>query len=115
MDRTVGILGCDLDATTKFFEKIIQFTKGDKDQDHIKLNIVVDSRLLEKSLQEIADLALEFKKSGAELLVLAFSSRRVYDTLRSCTDLPIMNSRFDVNDAELVRSIISFAGGEVRL
>ena len=114
MDRTVGILGCDLDAVTRFFENIINNTKGSTDQDHIKLNIVADSRLLEKNAEELAELAREFKDSGAELFILA-ASRGFYDAFKKVTDIPIMNSAFDPDDIELVRSVISFAGGEVRL
>ena len=62
MNQTIGLLGYDLNLSTLFVEKIINHTKADIDQEHIKMNIVLNNKLLDKTNQEIINIVKELEK-----------------------------------------------------
>ena len=114
MEKTAGLLGSDMQLAASFFEKIIARTEGDTDQDHIKLNILIDTGLKEKSAEQIAALARQLKESGADFVVPADNDWQVIRALREAVELPVVCSRTGALDDALADRVIAMAGGRLK-
>ena len=114
MEKTAGLLGSDMQLAASFYEKIIARTEGSADQDHIKLNILIDTGLKEKSAEDIAALARQLKESGAGFIVPADSDWLVIRALREADVLPVVASRTGALDDALADRVIVMAGGRLR-
>lgn len=114
MEKTAGLLGSDIQLVSSFFEKIIARTEGSADQDHIKLNILIDTGLKEKSAEEIAALAGSLKESGADFIVPADTDWLVAKVLREAAVLPVVSSRTGALDDSLADRVIVMAGGRLK-
>ena len=114
MDKTAGLLGSDMQLAASFFERIIATTEGSTDQDHIKLNILIDTGLDEKSAEETAALAGQLKESGADFVVYAGSNWLVLRALRESGVLPVVCSRTGALDDALADRVIVMAGGKLK-
>ena len=77
MKTTIGILGNDYEITSKFVEKIILHTKASTDQEHIKMNIIINNYLLNKNKEEINDLITKIKESNIDYLVLTMNNKDI--------------------------------------
>ena len=113
MNQTVGLLGYDLNLSTSFVEKIINHTKADIDQEHIKMNIVINNKLLNKNNEELLKIIRELENSNINCLVLTFKNDNIYNLIKNNTNINIINNTFDINDIELIRKIITLCGKEV--
>lgn len=111
MNTTIGILGNDFEITTQFIEKIINNTKATQDQDHIKMNIIINNYLLDKNNNEINDILEKIKKSNIDYLVLAINDKRIYQLVEN-SKIKIINKTFDINDNNLIKKIIKICGKE---
>lgn len=115
MNTTIGILGYDNKLSTMFVEKIINHTKASTDQEHIKMNIVLNNKLLDKTNQEIINIVKELEQSNINYLVLTFTNDNIYNLIKDNTNITILNNKFDINDIELIKKIITLCGKEVIL
>lgn len=113
-EKTFAILGQDLNISTIFVEKIILNTKAEKDQDHIKMNIIINNKLFTKNEVYLKELLTNIEKSQADYLVLTFNNKTIYDYLNANTSVPILNDSFNINDEELLKNIIKLAGKELK-
>ena len=113
-NTTIGILSNNLKLSTQFVEKIIINTKAIKDQDHIKMNIIINNKLLDKNNKFFRKLLKNIEKSQVDYLVLIFNDINIYNYLKDNTSIPIINSSFDINDIELVKKIIKLTGKELK-
>ena len=114
MEKTAGLLGSDMQLAASFFEKIIARTEGSTDQDHIKLNILIDTGLKEKSAEQIVDLARQLRESGAGFIVPMDNDWLVIRALREADVLPVVCSRTGALDDALADRVIVMAGGRLR-
>ena len=112
MNTTIGILGNDFNLTTKFIEKIIINTKALTDQEHIKMNIIINNYLLRKNNTEIDNLLNMIIESKIDYLVLTFEDKELYKKIKN-KGIKIINESFDINDKELIKKVITLCGKEV--
>ena len=113
MNTTIGILSNNLKLSTLFVEKIIHHTKADIDQEHIKMNIVINNKLLNKNNEELLKIIKDLESSNIDYLVLTFKDNNIYNLIKNNTNINIINNTFDINDIELIRKIITLCGKEV--
>ncbi len=113
MDTTIGILGNDFDITTQFVENIITNTKASQDQNHIKMNIIINNYLLNKNINEINDILEKIKESNIDYLVLTVNDRRLYELIEK-KKIKIINKTFDINDYNLIKKVINICGKEMQ-
>ena len=111
MKTTIGILGNDYEITSKFVEKIILHTKASTDQEHIKMNIIINNYLLNKNKEEINDLITKIKESNIDYLVLTMNNKDIYKLIKE-KEIEIINKTFNINDNDLVKRIITLCGKE---
>lgn len=113
MNTTIGILGNDFDITTQFVEKIITNTRASQDQDHIKMNIIINNYLLNKNINEINDLLEKIRKSNIDYLVLTVNDKRLNELIEK-RNIKIINKTFDINDYNLIKKVINICGKEIQ-
>ena len=113
MNQTIGLLGYDLNLSTLFVEKIINHTKADIDQEHIKMTIVINNKLLDKNDNEIINIIKDLENSNIDYLVLTFNNSDLYNLIKNNTNINILNNTFDINNLELIEKIITLCGKEV--
>lgn len=111
MKTTIGILGNDYEITSKFVEKIILHTKASTDQEHIKMNIIINNYLLNKNKEEINDLITKIKESNIDYLVLTMDNKDLYKLIKD-NKIEIINKTFNINDNDLIKKIITLCGKE---
>lgn len=111
MKTTIGILGNDYEITSKFVEKIILHTKASTDQEHIKMNIIINNYLLNKNKEEINDLITKIKESNIDYIVLTMNNKDIYKLIKE-KEIEIINKTFNINDNDLVKKIITLCGKE---
>ena len=107
MKPTLGILGNDFILSTSIVDKIILNTKANTDQEHIKLNIVINNKLLEKSNLEIKEIINNLEKSNINYLLLTFNDNNIINYIKSITNIPLIET-LDYKD------IIETLGGIVK-
>lgn len=113
MNKSIGILGNDYKLSTLFVEKIISNTKANIDQEHIPMNIVINNKLLDKNEIEIKDILNKFEKSNTTFLILTFNNIDIYNIIKRNTNIPILNTTFDINNDYFIKKIIELTGREV--
>ena len=114
MNTIIGILGNDLKISTLFVEKIILNTKADTDQEHIKMNIVINNNLFNKNKKELLKIIDNFKKTKINYLVLTFDNQNIYEFIKENINIPIIKYYFNELDDELISNIIKLAGKETK-
>lgn len=102
----VGILGNNFDITTKFVEKIINNTKASCDQDHVKMNIIINNKLFDKEENEILNIIKNFENINTTNLCLCFDNDNIYNLIKNSTTIPILNSKFKNNEENIISDII---------
>ncbi len=102
---TLGILGNDYDLTTKFMEEIVLNTNANTDQEHIKMNIIINNKLLTKSNLEILEMIKKLEMIDTTHLVLAFNDKTIQNFIKDNTNLIILNQEFNLNDKNLLNKI----------
>ena len=107
MKPTLGILGNDFILSTSIVDKIILNTKANTDQEHIKMNIVINNKLLEKSNLEIKEIINNLEKSNINYLLLTFNDNNIINYIKSITNIPLIET-LDYKD------IIETLGGIVK-
>ena len=107
--KTIAILGNDYTVTTNFMNKIVQATPASIDQEHLKLNIIIDNKLNEKNIEEIKDILNKLKKIDSDFLVLTFNDERIENILEHENQLILLNKSFDIDNDELINDIIKQA------
>ena len=114
MNTTIGILGNNLKLSTSFVEKIILKTKAKTDQEHIKMNIIINNKLLDKNELYLKELINNIEKSNIDYLVLNFNDENICNYIKNNTNIPILNSTFNIDDESLINKIIKLSGKEVK-
>ena len=107
MKPTLGILGNDFILSTYIVDKIILNTKANIDQEHIKMNIVINNKLLNKSNLEIKDIINKLEQSNINYLLLTINDNNIINYIKSITNIPIIET-LDYKE------IIKLLGGEVK-
>ena len=112
MNTTIGILGNNFDVTTQFVEKLIMHTKASKDQEHIKMNIVINNCLLKKNRDEQDKLLENMQESNIDYLVLTMNDLNLNKLIED-KGIRLINKTFNINDNDLIKRIINLCGKEV--
>ena len=112
MNTTIGILGNDFNLTTKFIEKIIINTKALTDQEHIKMNIIINNYLLRKNNTEIDNLLNMIIESKIDYLVITVNNNDLNKLIEE-KGINLVNKTFDINDNDLIKKVITLCGKEV--
>lgn len=92
MKKTLGILGNDYQKTTKLVEEIILNTKAKTDQEHIKMNIIINNKLLLKDNLTILNIVHNLEKIESDYLILAFDNQDIKDFIEDNTNLIILKN-----------------------
>lgn len=92
MKKTLGILGNDYQKTTKLVEEIILNTKAKTDQEHIKMNIIINNKLLFKNNLTILNIVHNLEKIESDYLILAFDNQDIKDFIEDNTNLIILKN-----------------------
>lgn len=90
--KTLGILGNDYQKTTKLVEEIILNTKAKTDQEHIKMNIIINNKLLLKDNLTILNIVHNLEKIESDYLILAFDNQDIKDFIEDNTNLIILKN-----------------------
>ena len=90
--KTLGILGNDYQKTTKLVEDIILNTKAKTDQEHIKMNIIINNKLLFKDNLTILNIVHNLEKIESDYLILAFDNQDIKDFIEDNTNLIILKN-----------------------
>lgn len=90
--KTLGILGNDYQKTTKLVEEIILNTKAKIDQEHIKMNIIINNKLLLKDNLTILNIVHNLEKIESDYLILAFDNQDIKDFIEDNTNLIILKN-----------------------
>ena len=90
--KTLGILGNDYQKTTKLVEDIILNTKAKTDQEHIKMNIIINNKLLFKNNLTILNIVHNLEKIESDYLILAFDNQDIKDFIEDNTNLIILKN-----------------------
>ena len=107
MDTIIGILGYDFVLSTSIVDKIITNTKANTDQEHIKMNIVINNMLKEKTNLEIIDIIKKLENSNINYLVITFNDERIINIIKKNTTIPVI-------EYSNYQEIIKLAGKEVK-
>ena len=110
MNKTIGIIGIDYIISTQFVEKIIFKTKASTDQEHVKMNIVINNKLSNKD--QLKDIINKLERINTNYLILTFNNQEIYNYLKENTNIPILNGTFDLNDNNFIEQIIKLVGKE---
>ena len=102
MKKTLGILGNDYQKTTKLVEEIILNTKAKTDQEHIKMNIIINNKLLFKDNLTILNIIHDLEKIESDYLILAFDNQDIKDFIEDNTNLIILKNEDLVKQALLL-------------
>ena len=102
MKKTLGILGNDYQKTTKLVEEIILNTKAKTDQEHIKMNIIINNKLLFKDNLTILNIVHNLEKIESDYLILAFDNQDIKDFIEDNTNLIILKNEDLVKQALLL-------------
>lgn len=108
---TLGILGNKFDLTTEFVNKIILNTKADCDQEHIKMNIIINNKLLIDK-KEILKIIKKLEDINTNYLILTFNDKEIYNFIKNNTNIKILNNNFNINDINLIESILKIFNEE---
>ena len=100
--KTLGILGNDYQKTTKLVEDIILNTKAKTDQEHIKMNIIINNKLLFKDNLTILNIVHNLEKIESDYLILAFDNQDIKDFIEDNTNLIILKNEDLVKQALLL-------------
>ena len=92
MKKTLGILGNDYQKTKKLVEDIILNTKAKTDQEHIKMNIIINNKLLFKYNLTILNIVHNLEKIESDYLILAFDNQNIKDFIEDNTNLIILKN-----------------------
>lgn len=93
---TLGILGTDYDITTKLIEDIILKTKVDYDQDHIKMNIIINNKLLLKD-KYILYYIKQLEQLDSKYLIVTFNDQNIINFIKNNTNMILLNDKNIVN------------------
>lgn len=104
---TLAILGNNYKETTKFMENLIQQTKAQVDQDHMKMNIIISKNLLEKKEEELINILNNLEKMDSSYLVLTFNNQKIYQFIQKNTKIKVLNSTFSLEDKALTKEILT--------
>ena len=105
-DFTLGILGNNFKETTEFINKIILNTKASCDQEHMKINIIINNKLLNDK-DEIKKILEKLEMIKSDFLCLTFDNKEIYDFIKENTNIPVLNDSFNVNDNSLIENILN--------
>ena len=101
MKKTLGILGNDYQKTTKLVEEIILNTQAKTDQEHIKMNIIINNKLLLKDNLTILNIIHDLEKIESDYLILDFDKQDIKDFIEDNTNLIILKNN------DLVKQVLS--------
>ena len=94
-ELTLGILGNDYIKTTEFIEKIINNTKARIDQEHIKMNIIINNKLLEKSELELLEIIKTMENIDSNLLCLCIDDEKVIHFIKNNTNIKVIDNNIN--------------------
>lgn len=114
MNNTIGILGNDFILSTSLVEKIILNTNASTDQEHIKMNIVINNKLEDLSENELKNILDNLEKSEINYLVLTFNNKELFDFVKNNTTIKILNNSYNDDIFDLIEKVIIISGKEVK-
>ena len=103
-DFTLTILGNNFQKTTEFVNKIILNTKATCDQEHMKMNIIINNKLLNDK-EEIKKVLKKLEIIKSDFLCLTFDNLEIYNFIKDNTTIPVLNHYFD--EEKLVNVILN--------
>ena len=103
-DFTLGILGNNFKETTEFINKIILNTKASCDQEHMKMNIIINNKLLNDK-EEIKKVLNKLETIKSDFLCLTFNNKEIYNFIKENTTIPVLNNNF--SEDKLVNEILN--------
>lgn len=105
-DFTLGILGNDFNKTTEFVNQIILNTKANCDQEHMKMNIIINNKLLDDK-EEIKKVLTKFENINTNILCLTFNNKEISNFIKDNTKISVLNDDFKLNDITLIETILN--------
>ena len=99
---TLGIISSDLNLTTKFIEKIINNTNAKRDQDHIKMDIIINNNLLNKTENELDEFVKRYETMNITHLCLYYTNQKIINLFSNKFNIPI----YCINNLEKEKEII---------
>ena len=94
-ELTLGILGNDYIKTTKFVEEIINNTKATIDQEHIKMNIIINNKLLEKNEFELLEIIKTLENIDSNILCICFDDKNIINFIKNNSNIKIIDNDID--------------------
>lgn len=108
---TFGIIGNDYNKTTDFVNNIILKTKVQTDQEHIKMNIVINNNILNDKLI-LKEILIKLEEVNTNFLCLNICNKYIYDFVKENTNIKVLNSVYDEDDSSLINKILRIEYGE---
>ena len=100
----IGIVGNDFKKTNDFVEKIILNTNAKIDQEHMKMNIIINNNILENN--NILNIVSTLEKIDTTHICLCFNDKNIYELVKKNTNIPLINNEFDNISDTLVKQIV---------
>ena len=91
--KILSILGNNYQKTTKLVEEIILNTNAKNDQEHIKMHIIINNKLLLKDNLTILNIIYDLEKIGSDYLILNFDNQDIKDFIEANTNLIVLKNR----------------------
>lgn len=104
---TLGIISSDLNLTTKFIEKIINNTNAKRDQDHIKMDIIINNNLLNKTENELDEFIKRYETMNITHLCLYYPNQKMLNTFSNHFEIPIYCINNLKKEEETIKTITS--------
>ena len=105
--KTLAILGNNYQETTAFIDKILKNTKARTDREHIKMNIIIDNKFLEKNVEEIIKIIEDLENINSDNLVLTFNDTKISKIIANNIHIPLLNTSFSFDDSNLMEKILA--------
>lgn len=107
----LGIIGNDYIATTNFINKIVNNTDVQSDQEHIKMNIVINNKLLNNK-KSLKNTLKKLEDIGTNYLCLTCYNKDIYDYVKLNTNMNVLNSIYNEDEESLIEKILSIKCGD---
>lgn len=111
---TLTIIGNDFKTTTEFMEKIILNTKATIDQEHMKMNIIINNKLLNNK-ENLKNILKKLENINSNLICLTFDDKETYDFIKNNINIPILNDKFNIQDDSIIKKVLDIFYDEENL
>lgn len=110
---TIGFLGNDYIKTTSFIENIINKTNAKIDQEHIKMNIIINNKLLNKDKDCLIETLRTLQEINTDYLCLCFNNENIFNFIKNNTEIKLLNDTFNLEENILIDKILKLHTKEV--